>query len=343
MTLGDLGESLDIRSVGPAFTARVLEFASTGFSIVASAADDRGDDAAPDLYLIPPDTGEPQLIWRNSRRDHSLVKLAADGDTIAFVDMPITGEAAWTLRLIAEEGAESIVLDELDDDPTIPTLVPSMSVYWPYVAWTAFHAGPDGPVSRLLYAQSPDWEPVVLAERPAAAAELWFPALHGAQLVYTELVYAEDRQSDERRVWLTEINDPDGPQRLDTSGLATMPVLNQYDIAWKEGDPGFHQLNWGSIVRYDPDGGAARPMPMWHEDDVNFPSAGTRFMTWRAADSRRLGVWDGARGEARGIVAYESPSQRVLRPHIAGSLITWLFVDDSVEPELSEIRYALVP
>jgi hypothetical protein len=82
---------------------------------------------------------------------------------------------------------------------------------------------------------------------------------------------------------------------------------------------------------------------MWHEDDVNFPSAGTRFMTWRAADSRRLGVWDGARGEARGIVAYESPSQRVLRPHIAGSLITWLFVDDSVEPELSEIRYALVP
>jgi hypothetical protein len=258
--------------------------------------------------------------------------------------MPLGGEAAWTLRLIPEEGAEPIVLDELGDDPAVPSLVPSMSVYWPYVAWTAYGMGPDGrPVSRLLVAESPDWQRSVLAERPADEAELWFPVLYGTQLAYTELVYAADRQSDERRVWLTELNDPDGPQRLDTSGLATMPVMNQYDIAWKEGDAGFHQLNWGSMMRYDAESGSVQPMPMWHQDDVNYPSAGTRFMTWWAADWTRLGVWDGALGEARGIVAYDGPDQRVLRPHVAGSLIVWLFVNDAVAPSIAELRYALVP
>jgi hypothetical protein len=332
---------LTIHAVDAVFTSRILEFASTGFSVVASVAERPGEAAAPDLYVIPPDTGEPRLAWRNPERDHSLVKLAADGDMVAFVDMSIRGDASWTLRLIPEEGAEPVVLDELDDDPAVPSLVPSMSVYWPYVAWTAFGTGPDGPFSRLLWAQAPDWEPTVLAERPAGEAELWFPALFGAQLAYTELVYADDRQSDERRVWLTELVDPDGPRRLDTSGLATMPVISQHDIAWKEGVRGFHQLNWGSMERFDARTGGS--LPMGDQDDVNYPSAGTRFITWWLADSTKLVVWDGALGETRRIVSYDSADHRLLRPHLAGSLIVWLLVDASVDPAITELRYALVP
>jgi hypothetical protein len=296
---------------------------------------------APDLYRVPTDTGEPELIWRNPERDHSIVRLAGDGHTVAFVDMPTTGEAAWTLRLIPEADDEPIVLDTLVAGTDAPSLVPSITVYWPYVAWTAFDRGSDGPVSQLLVAQAPDWEPRVIQDRAASEAELWFPSLFGAQLVFTEIVYAPDRQSDERHVWLTEVRDPDGPQRLDTSGLATMPVMNQYGIAWKEGEAGFHQLNWGTMERFDPDTNA--PMPMWAEDEVNYPSAGNRFITWWTVDPTHLVVWDGLRGEARTIVTYPSEEQRIRRPHVGGSLIAWQFVDESVDPPLAEIRYALLP
>lgn len=338
--LGDLGKLLDIRSVSSEFTARVLEFASAGSSIIASAAQQEGDETAPDLYVIPSSTGVPQLAWRNPERDHSLVRLAGDGNMIAFVDMPVTGEAEWTLRLLPDEGATPIILDQLVDDPDVPTLVPSVAAYWPFVAWTAFDRGPDGAVSQLLYAQSPDWEPTLIAERPAGESELWFPSLHGAQVVYTELVYSEDRSTDERRVWLTEIDDPDGPDRLDSSGLATMPVINQFDIAWKEGEQGFHQLNWGSMERRITE--TASSLPMWEEEEVNYPSAGTRYMTWWTSSQSRVAVWDGAQGVAREIVTYDTVDQRVLRAHVAGSLIAWLFVDETGAPAYSEIRYAVL-
>lgn len=340
-TLSELGQMLEIQAVDGVFTSRVLEFASTGFDIVASAAAGAGDASAPDLYRIPAATGKPELIWRNPERDHSLVKLVADDDTIAFVDMPIAGEAEWTLRLIPEEGDEPVILDTLAADSGAPSLVPSVAVYWPYVAWTAFDRGSNGPVSQLLVAEAPEWKPRVLVERPADEAEVWFPSLLGGQLVFTELVYADDRQSDERRVWLTGVHDPDEPRRLDTSGLATMPVINQHGIAWKESQAGFHQLNWGTMERFDP--GTGRPAPMWAEDEVNYPSAGTRFMTWWTVDPTHLIAWDGLRGEGRRIVAYDSLEQRIRRPHVAGSLIVWHFEDESVDPPIAEIRYALLP
>lgn len=340
-TLGDLGLDLDIRNVEPAFTGRVLEFASTGFDIVASAAERPGGEWAPDLYRIASDTGVPELLWRNPEREHSIVKLAADNDTVAFVDMPVSGEPEWTLRLIAEAGDEPIVLDSLVADPETPSLVPSVAVYWPYVAWTAFDRGPDGPVSQLLAAEAPDWTPRVLQERPAAEAELWFPSLLGGQLLFTEIVYSPDRQTDERHVWRTGVHDPDPPERLDTSGLATMPVINQHAIAWKEGQSGFHQLNWGTMERFDLDAG--QPVPMWAEDDVNYPSAGTRFMTWWTFDPTQLVAWDGQLGQARTIITDAGEAHRIRRAHVAGSLIVWQFVDESVDPPIAELRYALLP
>jgi hypothetical protein len=181
----------------------------------------------------------------------------------------------------------------------------------------------------------------VLQERRAADAELWFPSLLGADLVYTEIVYAPDHERDERRVWHTGVHDPEPPRRLDTSGLATMPVVNQHGIAWKEGDPGFHQLNWGTMEQLDPD--TERPAPLWAEDEVNYPSAGTRFMTWWTIDPTHLVAWDGQQGEVRTIVEYGGEEHRIRRPHVAGSLIVWQLVDETVEPTLTEIRYALLP
>lgn len=336
-TLGEFGAALDIGAVDSEFSSRVLEFASTGSLIIASA--ETGAEAAPDLYSILPRTGEPSLLWRNPERDHSLVKLGGDGDTVAFVDMAVDGEPGWTLWLIPESNVEPLILDEYHGDSEVAALVPSFSVYWPYVAWTAFEVGPDGTTSQLLVAEFPDWRPTVVAERAASRAELWFPHVYGASLLYTELVYSEDRQSDERSVWLTDVRGT-RPERLDSTGLATMPVMNQSGIAWKEGDPGFHMLNWGVVEAYDVDAETTFPIT---DTDTNFPSAGERYMTWWRVDSMRLEVWDAQRGLTHQIAAYDGRENRVLRPHIAGSLMTWLFVDETTDPSVSEIRYAFLP
>lgn len=335
--LGSIASLMTIKAADATFSSRVLEFASTGSAIIASAG--TGDDAAPDLYSILPSTGEPSLLWENPERQRSIVKLAGDGDTIAFVDMPVSGDIDWTLRLIPDVGEEAIVLDEYAGDGDASSMVPSFSVYWPYVAWTAFDAGLDGPVSQLVVAKSPDWEPRVIAERSAAKAELWFPHVYGASLLYTELTYAEDRESDERTVWLTDVHGTD-PERLDATGFATMPVMNQYGVAWKEGEPGFHMLNWGAVTAYDADGGTALPVT---GSSANFPSAGERYMTWWSVDSSRLEVWDARRAMTRDIVTYEGGAPQIQRPHVEGGLLAWLFVDESVEPSLREIRYAFLP
>ena len=165
---------MTIRAADATFSSRVLEFASTGSAIIASAG--TGDDAAPDLYSILPSTGEPSLLWENPERRHSIVKLAGDGDTIAFVDMPVAGDIDWTLRLIPDAGEEAIVLDEYGGDGDASSMVPSFSVYWPYVAWTAFDDGTDGPVSQLLVAEYPDWEPRLIAERARGRCRAVVPA-----------------------------------------------------------------------------------------------------------------------------------------------------------------------
>jgi hypothetical protein len=336
--LSGLGRALDVLHVDGDFSSRVLEFASTGSAIVASAGDGIGE-TAPDLYSILPRTGEPTLLWRNPDRDHSIVKMAGDVRTVAFVDLAVDGTAEWTLWLIPDDGEEPLVLDKLPDDPDVPTLVPSVSVYWPYVAWTAFDSGPDGPVSQLLVAEAPDWEPRVLVERPAAEAELWFPHVYGSSLLYTQLVYADDGQSDERSVWRTDVQGSSA-ERLDTTGRAVMPVMNLFGLLWKESEPGMHMLNWGMVEAYDADAGTSMPVS---DASTNFPSAGERYATWWLVDTSRLEVWDAQAARTVEITRYDRADQRVMRPHVMGSLIAWLYVDERVEPPMSEIRYAFLP
>lgn len=334
--LSVLGRLLHIGRVASSFTTRVLEFASTGSAIIASAGD--GGGSAPDLYSILPRTGEPTLLWRNPAREHSIVKIAGDVDTVAFVDMPVDGSIDWTLFVIPDEGEEPLVLDQYAGDPAVPSFVPAVSVSWPFVAWTAFDSGPDGPVSQLLVAEAPDWTPQVVIERPAAEAELWFPHVYGTALLYTELVYADDGLTDERSVWRTDVVGT-RHERLDTTGRAVMPVMNQYGLAWKESEPGMNMLSWGMVEAYDEANGTSLPVT---DNSSNFPSAGERFMTWWSVDTSRLELWDAQGHRTVEITRYDGDDQRIRRPHVMGSLLAWRYVDESAEPTFSEIRYAFL-
>ena len=253
---GDLGREIEIWSLERSWTAQMLEFASDGESILYSSGAMDGSDGefAPDLWRYHPSTDEPELLWRNPRRDRSLVKIGGEFGTWAFVDMPLSGEIAWDFWLIPEAGADPILLDSHPGPGTLPDFVPSFHVHQDQVAWTAFDLGPNGEaLSRLLYARAPDWTPVVVAERDARLAELWFPSLRDTQLAYCEVIYSADRTTDERHVYLVDAAHLDiPPRRLDSSGRATMPILLiNRGVVWKEADPGFSMFNWGTMYHYD--------------------------------------------------------------------------------------------
>ncbi len=287
---------MEVFRLGPELTDTILEFASDGESIIFSSglAEDVGPTAAPDLWRIRAGFDEPpELLWRNPQRDHSIVKLAGDLGMIAFVDMPLDGSRAWDLWLIPRHEEEAILLDTHPGDESVPSLVPSLSVQETTIVWTAFDHRPDGPVSQLLWAREPDWEPMLLLERPAAEAELWLPSLYGGRVAYCEVVYANDRTSDTRTVYLLDLGVPDAePKQMSHSDLATMPILVGETVLWKEADPGFNMFNWGKLWRTEIGGPGPMRLDTEPIEEVNYPSAGSRFVAWRSSDAFTFGVYD---------------------------------------------------
>ena len=230
---------------------------------------------------------------------------------------------------------------------TVPDFVPSFHVHQDQVAWTAFDFGPDGEaLSRLLYARAPDWTPVVVAERDARLAELWFPSLRDTQLVYCEVIYSADRTTDERHVYLVDAAHLDiAPRRLDTSGRATMPILLvNGGVVWKEADPGFSMFNWGTMYHYDEATGEVTRLPMRPQEYVNYPSAGARFIAAWGADThsvRRLRPGPGRRPAHRSLARRRRTSASFGRTTAGSCSSGWRRRSPATTSE--QVRFAFLP
>lgn len=345
-SLVDLGRDLKIGVLGREHTDDMLDFASDGLAIIFSSGvlpDVTTTGGAPDLWRLEP-FGEPEVVWKNPNRDHTIARIGGDMGMYAFVDMPTTGERAWTLHLIPRHRTEAIVLDRHPGDEDVPSFVPSFSAFEQRIVWTAFDRGPNGPVSQLLTATEPTWEPTVLLEYPASEVEIWLPSQNGSDVVYAEVRYADDRLTDQRSVWLMSTADPASARRLDASGLATMPVLIPDAVLWKEADPGFNMFNWGRMFRYDLWTEEVSEVDLGPQDYVNYPSGGSRYAAWWGNDSFAFGVYDHMLGESRMIERTRAGSDTgILRPHLAGDLLAWLRVVGSDEHASRELRYAWMP
>jgi hypothetical protein len=345
---GDLGREIVIESLDTDWTSHMLEFASDGEAVIFSSGALDGSDGehTPDLWRYVPGAAGPELVWQNPRRDRSLVKIDGEFGTWAFAELPLSGELTWDFWLLPGAGADAILLDTHPGAEDFPDFVPSFDIHEGQIVWTAFDVGPDGaPVSQLLYARAPEWEPRVVVERDARLAELWLPSLRGSQAVYCEVVYSADRSTDERHVYLADLAQPNvPPRRLDTSGRATMPLLLINDgVVWKEADPGFNMFNWGRMFRYDLETGDVAPMGMRPQEYVNYPSGGSRFIAAWGATTADFGVYDYEIGGPRLIDRYP-PEVSILRPHISWDLLVWLHVVTGPEPRPApEVRFAFLP
>ena len=119
------------------------------------------------------------------------------------------------------------------------------------MAWTAFDRGAGrAGLAAALSRERPDWEPAVLLERAAAQAELWFPSLSGSRLAYTEVRYAPTGRPTSGTVYLLDLTAIPGaePERLDDSGLATMPILGRGHGHLEGGRSGVQHVQLGRMV-----------------------------------------------------------------------------------------------
>jgi hypothetical protein len=323
---------LEIGQLDSEWVWPMLDFGSDSYAIIYSSGvlDGPVGDGAPDLWRYVPGQPEPELLWRNPERDRQLAKVAGDTDVWAFAEISSLGERWWKLWLLTEPGGEPILLDSHAGDEDIPSLVPSFDVDAGRVAWTSFGRGSSrGAVTRLWIAEAPEWEPRVLAQADASERAYWLPSLRSHQMAYVDVTIGADPAEDVRHVMLLDLG-PDAPAavQLDTSGNATMPVLTDDGVIWKEPDAGFAMFNWGRLFRYSFATGDITTLRIGPQEYVNYPSGGGRFVAMWGADSFTFAVHDLERGASRTIVSYDNGIDSIMRPHLAGDLLVWLHSQD---------------
>ncbi|MGH2446023.1 MAG: hypothetical protein ACRDGD_08295 [Candidatus Limnocylindria bacterium] len=322
---------LDIGQLDPAWVWPMLEFGSDSLAVIWSSGvlDAGAGDGAPDLWRYVPGALEPELLWRNPERDRQLAKIAGDTDVWAFAEISSLGERWWNLWLLTEPGGEAVLLDSHPGDDDIPSLVPSFDVDAGRIAWSSFDRGSGGAVSQLWMAEAPEWTPRLLAEGDAEKVAYWLPSLYSDELAYVEVTIGADPSEDIRHVLLMDLAEPGAaPTQLDTSGNATMPILTNDAVIWKEPDRGFAMFNWGRLFRYTLETGEVNTLRIGPQEYVNYPSGGGRFVAMWGADSSSFAVHDLERGVSRLIVQYDNQVDTITRPHLAGDLLVWLHAQD---------------
>jgi hypothetical protein len=132
---------------------------------------------------------------------------------------------------------------------------------------------------------------------------------------------------------------------LDDSGNATMPILLDDGVVWKEPDRGFAMFNWGRLFRYSFEDETISTLRTGPQEYVNYPSGGNRFVASWGADSFNFAVHDLERGASRLIAAFDNGVDSIMRPHVAGDLLVWLHSRDDGQGNgpPAPIEYAWLP
>ena len=329
------GLNAQVSEIDDTVTGPFLEVVSDGLFIWYSGVepDDLAAETATVLYRLHPDSQQRDAVWRTADPAFSIARIAGHNGTVAFAEIDATpGHTAWNFWLLSADASEPILLDQYPEGASVPGFVPSFDVDEERVIWTAFDLGDDGPVSEMWLASAPDWEPRLVASRRAEDRELWLPSLWRDHVAFVELIYSEDRTSDDRHVLLMNIDDPAAePRRLDTSGLATMPQLVEGGVFWKESVRGMSMFNWGGLRYYSFADERVRTIDLTG-DEVNYPSVGDRFVTAQSIDSSLLMVYDRDRDEVYPVERHPPAGPGAAdRPSLSGTLLVWvaLEIDES--------------
>jgi hypothetical protein len=250
------------------------------------------------------------------------------------------GTGGWRLWYIPAAGASAVVLDSTDNDPQ--ALASTSPAVWlaltdDRLVWNAIHETPTGP---HFYLRSYEFKNRItrnLAEADASSTEFWFPDADDAgRLVYSTVERSASGSitTTSYHVYYTQIGDgPLQPQRLDKDGDSTEPVLSGDDVVWKAVNEGV--TSWGGLSRYPLSKGVRDDVFFDHQTSADYQTAGDRYVAAWLPDDTIFEVYDLQTDTSLLIEKHEPTSPHgVVRPKIAGDLLTFIRVDNDPGADL---------
>jgi len=317
-----------------------------GTRIVWSLADASG--ANPGIYRWQPG-GSVELVYRSPNPRANMQSLAASGDHITFCEASTeeVGWISWTFWYLARPGAQPVKLATDRRPVDQPGLVPQPALNRDRLVYAIQRFDKGVLMSELVLIDLGTMKRRVLASTPFDTTEYWYPSLDGSRLVYGTVEYSKDGRTDDRHVYLRDLDRPtDRPRRLDSDGTAADPVIRGGTVVWKDAPRAFNMNNWGELEAYSLADGSIRKLDFASASEGqshNFPSLGNRFVAADLWDATSLTIYDLATRTEVAVERYEPTSGHALmRPVIAGDLLVWVSAPDFTGAG-GEIHYAQLP
>ena len=322
------------------FTTPALEYRSTGTYLVWSSGvrADPEANVAPDLFGSEPG-GPVSLLYDNPNRDSRLELVGGDEGRIVFVENNARafGLGRWKMWYLARPGAAAALIDEGGGK------LPFFDLSAARLVWTV--ADDESGESQLWLLDLETMERRMLLSADSDLTQYWFPAIDGHLVVYGTLELTADGQTEERHVYLIDVDDDVQPQRLDHSQSATQPDIRGNTVIWKESSLDESFLVGGQLVRYSLSTAEVKPLTL---DPANpryiFPSIGHRLVAAWSDNDRALYLADLATGQPLKVLdlgpTADNPHDNVgLIADLAGDLLAFVYGPADGDLELRWIAF----
>jgi hypothetical protein len=227
------------------------------------------------------------LLYDNPNRDSRLELVGGDDERIVFVEdnVRVFGQGRWKMWYLAEPTAEAQLIDEGAGS------LPFFDLSGTCLVWTVMSGDPLE--SQLWLVDLDSMQRRVLHSADAGATQYWFPAIDGHLVVYGTLELGTGGRSEERHIYLLDLDNDDPPRQLDTNGRASEPDINGDTVVWKESSLSESHLVGGRLVRYSLTKGEIEPLTLdpSHPRYIE-PSVGDRHVAAWSDNDRALYVSD---------------------------------------------------
>ncbi len=275
------------------FTTPALDYHSTGTYLVWSsgARADPGANVAPDLFGSEPG-GPVSLLYDNPNRDSRLELVGGEDRRIVFVEdnLRVFGPGGWKMWYLATPGVTPELIDEGSGS------LPFFDLSGARLVWTVMGGEPTE--SQLWLLDLETMQRRLLLSADAALTQYWFPSIDGNLVVYGTLELAPDGQSEERHIYLLDVDGDMTPRRLDASQAASglgpsEPDIHGDTVVWKESTLQESFVVHGRLVRYSLRTGEMEPLTLDPSGPrYTFPTIGNRYVAAWSDNDRALYLAD---------------------------------------------------
>ncbi len=321
------------------FTTPMLEYRSTGTHLVWSSGARADPDAnvAPDLFGSDPG-GPVSLLYDNPNRDSRLDLVGGEGDRIVFVEdnARAFGIGHWKMWYLAQPAAAAQLIDEGSGS------LPFFDLSGSRLVWTT--AGGDPIKSQLWLLDLETMQRRMLLSADADLTQYWFPSTDGHLVVYGALELTPDGQSEERHIYLLDLDGDQAPRRLDAteteSGLApSEPDIHDDTVVWKESTLQESFVVGGRLVRYSLRTDEVVPLTLDPSHQrYTFPVIGARYVSAWTDYDRALYLADLETGTPVKILdlgpTEDDPHDGVFGRDLVGDLLAYVFQPAGKDLEL---------